>query len=198
MPPQGGRKHPNQEYIQIDTSKILFICGGAFVGLEDIISKRTSGLSLGFGSEVTEKMSGEQVMKEIEPGDLVRFGMIPEFVGRLPVISVLDQLSVEDLEHILLATKNSIVKQFAKLFAIDGVKLRITKDGIKAIAEKAIELKTGARALRAIMENLTLEMMYDVPNLEKVKEVVIDRAVVEGRKKPQYKKESSSSKKDAA
>ncbi len=198
VPPQGGRKHPNQEYIQIDTSKILFICGGAFVGLEDIISKRTSGLSLGFGSEVTEKMSGEQVMKEIEPGDLVRFGMIPEFVGRLPVISVLDQLSVEDLEHILLATKNSIVKQFAKLFAIDGVKLRITKDGIKAIAEKAIELKTGARALRAIMENLTLEMMYDVPNLEKVKEVVIDRAVVEGRKKPQYKKESSSSKKDAA
>ncbi len=204
VPPQGGRKHPNQEYIQVDTSKILFICGGAFVGLDNIIKNRTGGATLGFGSEVTQELKGEELMKRVEPEDLVKFGMIPEFIGRLPVVSVLDQLSVEDLEKILLDTKNSIVKQYSKLFAIDGVKLKITKDAIVAIAEKAIELKTGARALRSIMENLTLEIMYDVPTRDDIKEVTIDRGVVMGEKKPQFKKISKtakvakSEKKDAA
>ncbi len=199
VPPQGGRKHPNQEYVQIDTSKILFICGGAFVGLDHIIKNRSDGITLGFGAEVTTEMKGEEVMKRVEPEDLVKFGMIPEFIGRLPVISVLDQLSVDDLESILLSTKNSLVKQYSKLFAMDGVKLKITKDGVRAIAEKAIELKTGARALRSIMEGITLDVMYDVPSRDDVKEVVIDRGVVEGRKRAQLKKKTpKSQKKDAA
>lgn len=197
VPPQGGRKHPNQEYIQVDTSKILFICGGAFVGLDKIIKNRSEGNKLGFASEVEdEEMRGEEIMKSIEPGDLVKYGMIPEFIGRLPIISVLDQLSAEDLEHILLDTKNSVIKQFTKLFAIDNVKLRFTKDAIRAIAEKAIALKTGARALRSIIENLTLDIMYEVPSRDDIVEVVIDRGVVEGRKKAQLKKESK--KQDAA
>ena len=199
VPPQGGRKHPNQEYVQIDTSKILFICGGAFVGLDHIIKNRSDGITLGFGAEVKTEMKGEEVMKRVEPEDLVKFGMIPEFIGRLPVISVLDQLSVDDLESILLSTKNSLVKQYSKLFAMDGVKLKITKDGVRAIAEKAIELKTGARALRSIMEGITLDVMYDVPSRDDVKEVVIDRGVVEGRKRAQLKKKTpKSEKKDAA
>ncbi|MBT3483348.1 MAG: ATP-dependent Clp protease ATP-binding subunit ClpX [Opitutales bacterium] len=199
VPPQGGRKHPNQEYVQIDTSKILFICGGAFVGLDHIIKNRSDGITLGFGAEVKTEMKGEEVMKRVEPEDLVKFGMIPEFIGRLPVISVLDQLSVDDLESILLSTKNSLVKQYSKLFAMDGVKLKITKDGVRAIAEKAIELKTGARALRSIMEGITLDVMYDVPSRDDVKEVVIDRGVVEGRKRAQLKKKTpKSQKKDAA
>jgi ATP-dependent Clp protease ATP-binding subunit ClpX len=199
VPPQGGRKHPNQEYVQIDTSKILFICGGAFVGLDHIIKNRSDGITLGFGAEVTTEMKGEEVMKRVEPEDLVKFGMIPEFIGRLPVISVLDQLSVDDLESILLSTKNSLVKQYSKLFAMDGVKLKVTKDGVRAIAEKAIELKTGARALRSIMEGITLDVMYDVPSRNDVKEVVIDRGVVEGRKRAQLKKKTpKSQKKDAA
>ena len=200
VPPQGGRKHPNQEYVQIDTSKILFICGGAFVGLDGIIKKRSEGITLGFGAEVKSEMKGEEVMKKVEPEDLVKFGMIPEFIGRLPVVSVLDQLNVDDLEKILLSTKNSLVKQYSKLFAMDGVKLKITKDAIRAIAERAIELKTGARALRSIMEGVTLDVMYDVPTREDVSEVIIDRGVVEGRKKAQIKKirPSKVEKKDAA
>ena len=200
VPPQGGRKHPNQEYVQVDTSKILFICGGAFVGLDQLIKNRSDGTTLGFGAAVETDMKGEEVMKSVEPEDLVKFGMIPEFIGRLPVVSVLDQLSVDDLENILLSTKNSLVKQYSKLFAMDGVKLKITKDGIRAIAEKAIELKTGARALRSIMEGITLEVMYDVPSREDVQEVVIDRGVVEGRKKATLKKRKNpkSEKKDAA
>ncbi|MEM9158170.1 MAG: ATP-dependent Clp protease ATP-binding subunit ClpX [Verrucomicrobiota bacterium] len=197
VPPQGGRKHPNQEYIQVDTSKILFICGGAFVGLESIIRKRSGGVSLGFGADVEEELKGEEVMKSVAPEDLVKFGMIPEFIGRLPVVSVLDQLTEDDLEKILLDTKNSMVKQYSKLFAMDGVKLKITKDAIRAIAEKAVALKTGARALRSILENLTLDVMYDVPTREDIEEVVIDRAAVEGRRRPQFKK-ASKQKKDAA
>lgn len=200
VPPQGGRKHPNQEYVQVDTSKILFICGGAFVGLDQLIKNRSDDTTLGFGAAVETDMKGEEVMKSVAPEDLVKFGMIPEFIGRLPVVSVLDQLSVDDLEKILLSTKNSLVKQYSKLFAMDGVKLKITKDGIRAIAEKAIELKTGARALRSIMEGITLEVMYDVPAREDVREVVIDRGVVEGRKKATLKKRKApkSEKKNAA
>lgn len=197
VPPQGGRKHPNQEYIQVDTSKILFICGGAFVGLESIIQKRSGGGTLGFGSDTKEELTGEQIMKNVQPEDLVKFGMIPEFIGRLPVVSVLEMLTVGDLENILLSTKNSIIKQYAKLFSIDGVKLTLTSGAVKAIAEKAIELQTGARALRSIMENLTLEMMYEVPDRDDIDEVVINRDVVLGKKKPVFKK-SESKKKDAA
>jgi len=188
VPPQGGRKHPNQEYIQVDTSKILFVCGGAFVGLDEIIQKRSGKSTLGFGTEQEDKLSAEQVMKKVAPEDLVKFGMIPEFIGRLPVVSVLDQLSVDDLEKILLDTKNSMIKQYSKLFSIDGVKLRVTREAARAVAEKAIELKTGARALRSIMENLTLDLMYEVPGRDDIKEVVIDRGVVEGRKKATFKK----------
>ncbi len=195
VPPQGGRKHPNQEYIQVDTSNILFICGGAFIGLDEIIKKRSGARSLGFGTEVVGDLTGEQIMKQVEPEDLVKFGMIPEFIGRLPVVSVLEQLCVEDLEAILLKTKNSISKQYSKLFAIDGVKLTLTKGAARAIAEKAIELQTGARALRSIMENITLEIMYEVPDRDDVDEVVINGAVVRGEKKPTFKKKAAAKKK---
>ncbi|WP_414661439.1 ATP-dependent Clp protease ATP-binding subunit ClpX [Horticoccus sp. 23ND18S-11] len=187
VPPQGGRKHPNQEYIQINTSNILFICGGAFVGLDSIVQRRIGTRSLGFSSISAQHQAAlnpEQMMKSLAPEDLIRFGMIPEFIGRLPVVSVLDQLSIADLEKILLRTKNSMVKQYAKLFAMDGVRLKLTNDAVKAIAAKAIELKTGARALRAIMENLMLEVMYELPQRDDVAEVVIDAAVVAGRRKP--------------
>ena len=195
VPPQGGRKHPNQEYVQINTAGILFICGGAFVGLESIIQRRLGQHSLGFSSikaqhdkAAGETMSAESIMKSVAPEDLVRFGMIPEFIGRLPVVSVLDPLQVADLEKILVRTKNAMVKQYSKLFAIDGVRLRFTPDAVKAIAQKAVELKTGARALRAIMENLMLEVMYELPQRDDVVEVVIDSAVVAGKRKPVLKK----------
>ncbi len=202
VPPQGGRKHPNQEYIQIDTSNILFVCGGAFVGLDEIIKRRDGAKVLGYGSTPArdEGPQGEQIMKKIAPEDLVRFGMIPEFIGRLPVVSVLDELSLADLEKILQQTKNSLVKQYGKLFAMDGVSLRFTRDAIQAIAARAKELKTGARALRSIMEKLMLECMYELPQRDDVNEVIIDRAVVEGRRKPRLKKGSNKSggKKNAA
>ncbi len=187
VPPQGGRKHPNQEYIQINTSNILFICGGAFVGLDAIVQRRMGSRSLGFSAVAAQHeaaLQPEQMMKSLAPEDLIRFGMIPEFIGRLPVVSVLDQLQVADLEKILLRTKNAMVKQYSKLFAMDGVRLKFTPDAVKAIAAKAIELKTGARALRAIMENLMLEVMYELPQRDDVTEVVIDAGVVAGRRKP--------------
>ncbi len=201
VPPQGGRKHPNQEYVQINTQNILFICGGAFVGLEGIIQRRLGQRSMGFaaGKAVQEeKMSPEEMMKSVAPEDLIRFGMIPEFIGRLPVISVLDQLQVADLEKIMLRTKNATVKQYSKLFAMDGVRLKLTSDAIRAIAQKAIELKTGARALRSIMESLMLEVMYELPQRDDVVEVVIDAAVVAGRRKPTLRRAGKSETKDAA
>jgi ATP-dependent Clp protease ATP-binding subunit ClpX len=185
VPPQGGRKHPNQEYIQVNTQNILFICGGAFVGLEDIIKKRLGQRSLGFHINSDDReLAPEQMMKKIAPEDLLRFGMIPEFIGRLPVISVLDQLQVGDLEKILLRTKNATIKQYAKLFAMDGVRLKLTSDAVRAIAQKAIDLKTGARALRAIMESLMLEVMYELPQRDDVSEVVVDASVVAGKRRP--------------
>ncbi|MSU25495.1 MAG: ATP-dependent Clp protease ATP-binding subunit ClpX [Opitutus sp.] len=187
VPPQGGRKHPNQEYIQINTSNILFICGGAFIGLDAIVQRRMGTRSLGFSSIAAQQeatLKPEQMMKALAPEDLIRFGMIPEFIGRLPIVSVLDQLAVADLEKILLRTKNAMVKQYSKLFAMDGVRLKLTPDAVKAIAQKAIELKTGARALRSIMEKLMLEVMYDLPQRDDVTEVVIDAGVVAGRRKP--------------
>ncbi|QYM80466.1 ATP-dependent Clp protease ATP-binding subunit ClpX [Horticoccus luteus] len=187
VPPQGGRKHPNQEYVQINTANILFICGGAFVGLDALVQRRMGQRSLGFSSikaQHEQALAPEQMMKALAPEDLVRFGMIPEFIGRLPVVSVLDQLQVADLEKILLGTKNAMVKQYSKLFAIDGVRLRLTADAVRAIAAKAIELKTGARALRSIMENLMLDVMYDLPQRDDVTEVLVDAGVVAGRRRP--------------
>jgi ATP-dependent Clp protease ATP-binding subunit ClpX len=202
VPPQGGRKHPNQEYIQINTQNILFICGGAFVGLDGIVQRRMGQKSLGFSSiqaQHDQSMQPEEMMKALAPEDLIRFGMIPEFIGRLPIVSVLDQLAVADLEKILLRTKNAMVKQYSKLFAMDGVRLKFTSDAVKAIAHKAIELKTGARALRSIMENLMLEVMYDLPQRDDITEVVIDAAVVAGRRKPALRKAAKAEpKQDAA
>ncbi len=199
VPPQGGRKHPNQEYIQVNTANILFICGGAFIGLEQFVKKRVGQRSLGFHiNPADHALTPEEMMKMIAPEDLVRYGMIPEFVGRLPVISVLDPLAEEDLVRILLRTKNAMVKQYSKLFAMDGVQLRFTRDAVRAIARKAMELKTGARALRAILENLMLEVMFDLPQREDVVEVTIDEGVVRGRRGPVLKKSSKVEKKDAA
>ncbi len=202
VPPQGGRKHPNQEYIQLNTSNILFICGGAFVGLEGIVQRRKGSRSLGFSAATAQhaaSLDPERMMKELAPEDLIRFGMIPEFIGRLPVVSVLDQLAIADLEKILLRTKNAMVKQYSKLFAMDGVRLRITPDAVRAIAAKAIELKTGARALRSIMENLMLEVMYELPQRDDVTEVVVDAAVVAGKRKPTLRRASKvEPKQDAA
>jgi len=202
VPPQGGRKHPNQEYIQINTSNILFVCGGAFVGLDSIVQRRMGTRSLGFSSiqaQQEQSLKPEEMMKSLAPEDLIRFGMIPEFIGRLPVVSVLDQLAIGDLEKILLRTKNAMVKQYSKLFAMDGVRLKLTPDAVRAIAGKAIELKTGARALRAIMENLMLEVMYELPQRDDVTEVVIDAAVVAGRRKPTLRRATKAEpKQDAA
>ncbi|TVR54473.1 MAG: ATP-dependent Clp protease ATP-binding subunit ClpX [Puniceicoccaceae bacterium] len=199
VPPQGGRKHPNQEYIQVNTSNILFICGGAFVGLDQIIKSRSGNAALGFVNKASgDELTGESMMKKVAPEDMIKFGMIPEFIGRLPVVSVLDQLTRADLEKILLRTKNAMVKQFSKLFAMDGVSLRFTREAIQAIAEKALELKTGARALRSILEGLMLEIMYEVPQRDDIAEVVIDVGVVHGRKKPTLRKVAKKVKKDAA
>jgi len=193
VPPQGGRKHPNQEYIQVNTANILFICGGAFVGLDQIVKKRLGHTSIGFHhSEEDKQLTPEEMMRRIAPEDLVRFGMIPEFIGRLPVVSVLDQLKVADLEKILLRTKNAMVKQYSKLFAMDGVRLRFTPDAVKAVALKAIELKTGARALRAILEAIMLDVMYDLPQQEDVVEVIVDAAAVAGRRRPTIRRADKS------
>ncbi len=202
VPPQGGRKHPNQEYIQVNTSNILFICGGAFVGLNEVIKKRLGQRSLGFHINAKDhELTPDEMMRGVAPEDLIRFGMIPEFIGRLPVVSVLDELKVADLEKVLLRTKNSMVKQYSKLFAMDGVQLKFTRDALRAIALRAIELKTGARALRAILEKIMLEVMYELPTRDDISEVIIDQAVVEGRRKPQLVKSArgaASSSKDAA
>jgi ATP-dependent Clp protease ATP-binding subunit ClpX len=201
VPPQGGRKHPNQEYIQVNTSNILFICGGAFVGLNEVIKKRLGQRSLGFHINAKDHdLTADEMMRGVAPEDLIRFGMIPEFIGRLPVVSVLDELKIADLEQVLLRTKNSLVKQYSKLFAMDGVQLKFTRDAIIAIAKRAIELKTGARALRAILEKIMLEVMYDLPQRDDIVEVVIDQAVVEGRKKPALRKPArgTATSKDAA
>lgn len=190
VPPQGGRKHPNQEYVQVNTENILFICGGAYVGLEEIINKRVGKRYLGYNQTKVESESdsAESIVNKLEPEDLVKFGMIPEFIGRLPVTTVLEELSAEDLQRILRETKNALVKQYEKLFALDGVKLKFNSDAIKAIAEQAKKLKTGARALRSIMEKIMLDVMYDLPHYDDVEEVVITQGVVEGKRKPLIKR----------
>ncbi|MGN0834978.1 MAG: ATP-dependent Clp protease ATP-binding subunit ClpX [Candidatus Spyradosoma sp.] len=186
VPPNGGRKHPDQKYVQIDTSNILFICGGAFVGLDRIIGSRIGNKFLGF--DVSEKtgatLSAEQIMAELQPEDLFEFGMIPEFIGRLPVVSALSQLTRKDLEHILTQPKNALVKQFRKLFAMEGVELVFEDAAVSAVAEKAIALGTGARGLRSILEKFMLDTMYELPNRGNVRRVVVTADVVNGLAAP--------------
>ena len=186
VPPKGGRKHPQQEFIQIDTTNILFICGGAFVGLEKIIEQRTAGKSIGFGADIKsrqEKDMGE-VLKEVQPEDLLRFGLIPEFIGRLPVLATLEELSVEALVDILKKPKNALVKQYQKLFDFENVRLRFTEGALMSIAKEALKRKSGARGLRAIMENIMLDVMYEIPSQSNVSECIISEEVVLKRESP--------------
>jgi ATP-dependent Clp protease ATP-binding subunit ClpX len=197
VPPQGGRKHPHQEYIQVNTEKILFICGGAFIGLDKIVQKRIGQKVMGFGSptlEVEEALRKEAV-RHVEPEDLLAFGMIPEFIGRLPVVSSLDALTEDEMVQILTDTKNAMVKQYTKLFSMEGVRLTVTKDALRALAAQAVTKGTGARALRSMLERIMLDIMYDVPSREDIAEVTINRAVVEGKKLPLVRKKQD---KDAA
>jgi ATP-dependent Clp protease ATP-binding subunit ClpX len=186
VPPQGGRKHPQQEFLQVDTTNILFICGGAFAGLERIINMRSKGTGMGFAATVRspdDRRTGA-VLRELEPEDLLRFGLIPEFVGRLPVTATLEDLDEVALVQILSEPKNAIVKQYQRLFEMEGVKLTLPEEALKSIARRAIERKTGARGLRSIMENILLDTMYDLPGMEGVEEVVISKEVVDGAAKP--------------
>jgi len=188
VPPQGGRKHPQQEFLQVDTTNILFICGGAFAGLEKIIGSRGKGTSIGFGAEVRgpdERRTGE-ILREVEPEDLLKFGLIPEFVGRLPVLATLEDLDVSALIEILSKPKNALVKQYQRLFEMEDVRLSFNEDALRSISEKAIQRKTGARGLRSIMESILLDTMFDLPGLESVDEVVVNKEVVEGRAQPLY------------
>ena len=185
VPPQGGRKHPQQECIKIDTSNILFICGGAFVGLEDIIAKRKESASLGFGGNVEKaKERTFELVKEVQPQDLIKYGLIPEFIGRIPITVSLHALDEGALVNILTAPKNALVKQYKRLIGLDNVELEITDDAIEAVAKRAIELKTGARGLRTILENLMLDTMYDLPSEEGVEKVIVDKDVVTNGAKP--------------
>src|ERR687892_490333 len=188
VPPQGGRKHPQQEFLQVDTTNILFICGGAFAGLEKIISARGQGTSIGFGAKVADpddRRTGE-IFREVEPEDLLKYGLIPEFVGRLPVVATLEDLDEASLKLILTQPKNALVKQYQRLFEMESIDLTLAEEALGAVARRAIERKTGARGLRSIMEAILLDTMFDLPSLEGVEEVVISREVVEGTARPLY------------
>ncbi|MBL6455178.1 ATP-dependent Clp protease ATP-binding subunit ClpX [Belnapia sp. T6] len=188
VPPQGGRKHPQQEFLQVDTANILFICGGAFAGLERIIGARGKGSGIGFGAEVRsqdDRRAGA-VLREVEPEDLLKFGLIPEFIGRLPVIATLEDLDEKALIEILTKPKNAIVKQYQRLFEMEGTKLTFTEDALRSVATRAIQRKTGARGLRSIMEQILLSTMFDLPGLDDVDEVVVNREVAESRATPLF------------
>ncbi|MEP0337496.1 MAG: ATP-dependent Clp protease ATP-binding subunit ClpX [Alphaproteobacteria bacterium] len=188
VPPQGGRKHPQQEFLQVDTTNILFICGGAFAGLDKIISARGKGSSIGFGADVRapeERQTGE-ILREVEPEDLLKFGLIPEFVGRLPVVATLEDLDEDALVEILTKPKNALVKQYQRLFEMEDTKLTFSDSALRSIAVKAVERKTGARGLRSIMENILLDTMFDLPGMEGVEEVVINGEVVEESANPLF------------
>lgn len=191
VPPQGGRKHPQQEYIKVNTEHILFICGGAFIGLDQIVQRRVGGHVLGFGNEEGNR----PVEAHVEPEDLLKYGMIPEFIGRLPIVSVLHELTETELISILTETKNAMLKQYGKLFAMEGVHLHFTPDALHALAEAAIRKGTGARALRSLLEKLMMELMYEIPSRDDIAEVTINRAVVTGEQEPILRKKQS---KDAA
>lgn len=188
VPPQGGRKHPQQEFLQVDTTNILFICGGAFAGLDKLISKRGAETSIGFGANVNmpeERLTGE-LLKMIEPEDLLKFGLIPEFVGRLPVLASLEDLDEDALVTILAEPKNALVKQYQSLFGMEDAKLTFTEDALRGVARKAIERKTGARGLRSVLETILLDTMYDLPGTDNVEEVVVNAEVIEGKAKPLF------------
>ncbi|NLC02198.1 MAG: ATP-dependent Clp protease ATP-binding subunit ClpX [Pseudomonas formosensis] len=194
VPPQGGRKHPQQEFLQVDTRNILFICGGAFAGLEKVIRDRSEKSGIGFNASVRSKDDGQKVgdtLLSVEPEDLVRFGLIPEFVGRLPVIATLSELDEEALIQILTEPKNSLTRQYGRLFEMEGVELEFRTDALKAIAQRALERKTGARGLRSILESVLLDTMYEIPSAENVSKVVIDENVISGNAKPLLIYESS-------
>jgi len=203
VPPQGGRKHPQQEFLQVDTANILFICGGAFAGLDKVIAERGRGTTIGFGADVkdiNERKAGE-LFKELEPEDLLRYGLIPEFVGRLPVLATLEDLDEDALIEILTEPKNALTKQYAKLFEMEGAELTFTKEALIAIAQKAIARKTGARGLRSIIENMLLDTMFELPDEEGVEEVIVNEDTVNENKKPVFvysdkKTKKSKSKKD--
>jgi ATP-dependent Clp protease ATP-binding subunit ClpX len=197
VPPQGGRKHPHQEYIQVNTEKILFICGGAFIGLDKIIQKRIGQKVMGFASPTLEVEDAlrKEAIRHVEPEDLLAFGMIPEFIGRLPVVSSLDALTEDEMVAILTETKNAMIKQYTKLFSMEGVRLTVTKDALRALAAQSVTKGTGARALRSMLERIMLDIMYDVPSREDIAEVTINRPVVEGKKLPLIRKKQD---KDAA
>ena len=197
VPPQGGRKHPHQEYIQINTEKILFICGGAFVGLDKIVQRRVGRRTLGFSTGEADSVDvlTREAIKFTEPEDLLSFGMIPEFIGRLPVVAALDALTEDELMQILTDTKNAMIKQYSKLLAMEGVNLTVTKDALRALAQMAVKKETGARALRSMLEKIMLEVMYDVPSREDIADVTLNRAVVEGKRTPIIRKKQD---KDAA
>ncbi len=188
VPPQGGRKHPQQEFLQVDTTNILFICGGAFSGLDKIISGRGKGAGIGYGAEVRapEERRMGAVLRDVEPEDLLKFGLIPEFIGRLPVVATLEDLDEAALIEILTKPKNALVKQYGRLFEMEGVKLSFTEDALSSVSRRAIQRKTGARGLRSIMEQILLSTMFDLPSLDGVEEVVINREVAESRSNPLY------------
>ncbi len=186
VPPQGGRKHPNQDFVQIDTTNILFVCGGAFDGLDKVIRNRTEKTSIGFGAEVRSPSDRDvgELFREVEPEDLIKFGLIPELVGRLPVVATLDELREDALIEILIEPKNALVKQYQALFAMEGVELEIRPAALSAIAKKAIKRKTGARGLRSILEQVLLDTMFDLPGQSNVTKVVIDESAITGDGKP--------------
>jgi ATP-dependent Clp protease ATP-binding subunit ClpX len=192
VPPQGGRKHPQQEFIQVDTTNILFICGGAFHGLDTIVKERLGQKVVGFGAELGGKNLEKKAMTAAQPEDLLHYGLIPEFIGRLPVIGVLEELSEEDLVRILQEPKNALVKQYEKFFEFENVELRFTDGGLRAVAKKAMERKSGARGLRSIMETVMLDVMYDLPSLQNVKQVVISEEVITGAQEPIFLYEKAS------
>ena len=202
VPPQGGRKHPQQEYIQINTEKILFVCGGAFVGLEDIVRRRLGSKTLGFhsGNNSSDELdeANSKILEKVLPEDLLHFGLIPEFIGRLPVISSLRKLTESELVKILTEPRNALVKQYSKQLALNDVKLRITRDALRAMAEQAVERGTGARALRSIFEKLMLDVMFEVPSRGDIEAVSINRAVVEGTKPPSLRRRKADAAEDAA
>ena len=197
VPPQGGRKHPHQEYIQVNTEKILFICGGAFVGLDKIVQRRVGRRTLGFSTGDADAVDvlTREAIKFTEPEDLLSFGMIPEFIGRLPVVTALDALTEDELVLILTDTKNAMIKQYSKLLAMEGVNLTVTKDALRALAQQAVKKETGARALRSMIEKIMLEVMYDIPSREDIADVTLNRAVIEGKRTPIIRKKQD---KDAA
>mgnify|MGYP001626177613 CR=1 FL=1 len=192
VPPQGGRKHPHQEFIQIDTTNILFILGGAFVGLEDIIRQRLGKKSIGFGADIKSKQEEGDILEKVQPEDLIKFGLIPEFLGRIPVVATLKELDEDMLVRVLTEPKNALVKQYQALLAVDGIDLEFTEDALREIAKEAIKRKTGARGLRAIIEDLMLDVMYEAPNQKTLKKVVIDKDVVLKNKPPIFVYEKAS------